>query len=254
MRSTASTTCAAYQIPSTDGCISVPSAERGMRFIEQIRTPPGSKSWTLLLKSIADGAETSSPIGKTAMPKLFSLEPEVAGGWGPSTVVANRRQLEEGSETVPEVAFLEYRFDGWLGDGLLTSWPCFVVTEELAEALVRADMSGFRFESMAVTTSDVWEQFAPTPELPRFRRLVPEGQVTIRNGNSVISWSGHDICWGTRFDFIKPERVTQILDMPGPYCLVATDRCLDILKQHHIEHCDIAELVWPPHESKDALG
>lgn len=56
------------------------------------------------------------------MPRLYKLEPEVAGGWGPSTVVTNRPDLASGTARVPEVACLEYVFDGWMGDDLLAQF------------------------------------------------------------------------------------------------------------------------------------
>src|SRR3954454_10828086 len=58
----------------------------------------------------------------------FALEPEVAGQLGDTTML-------DTSVHPPVIQRLEYRFDGWLGDDLLESFPCFVVTERLANEL-----------------------------------------------------------------------------------------------------------------------
>lgn len=60
--------------------------------------------------------------------RFLKLQPEVAGGLGAKTIM---------NTTVhpPSVSILEYEFDGWLGDDLLESFPCFVVSERLKNPL-----------------------------------------------------------------------------------------------------------------------
>ncbi|MDX1929929.1 MAG: hypothetical protein SFV81_25605, partial [Pirellulaceae bacterium] len=50
---------------------------------------------------------------------LFQLEPSVDGGFGERTVLA---KTAEGD--VPNVQSLEYSFDDWSGDEIVTSFPC----------------------------------------------------------------------------------------------------------------------------------
>ena len=57
--------------------------------------------------------------------RYFILEPEIAGGWGERTVA-------DTGIFPPTVTALHYRFDGWRGDELLESFPCFIVTDRFA--------------------------------------------------------------------------------------------------------------------------
>jgi len=96
------------------------------------------------------------------------VEPEVAGGWGTNTI-ADR-------STVPvTVKHLHYEFDGWLGDVLLESTPCFVVTDEAEAAIRKADLSGASFEAMEATASNTFQDIHGDRALPRFQRLTPLG-------------------------------------------------------------------------------
>ena len=55
---------------------------------------------------------------------FHTLEPEVAGGFGEQTILDN-------STHPPDVKWLHYVLDGWLGDDILESFPCYIVTERL---------------------------------------------------------------------------------------------------------------------------
>lgn len=58
---------------------------------------------------------------------LHLLEPEVAGGLGENSTFNSKGEVE----------FLHYEFQGWLGDELLESTPCFIVTESMAHSIQR---------------------------------------------------------------------------------------------------------------------
>jgi hypothetical protein len=60
--------------------------------------------------------------------RYFYVEPDVAGGFGPNTVI------DRGSGRIV-VKKLHYIFDGWFGDDLLESTPAFLVSQRLAEAI-----------------------------------------------------------------------------------------------------------------------
>jgi hypothetical protein len=96
------------------------------------------------------------------------LEPEVAGGWGPRTV-ADR------SVHPPRVERLHYEFAGWLGDDLLESFPCYVVTPSLAEALGAAQCTGFSLDDVLVTSTEEFRELYPGRKLPAFRWLKVHG-------------------------------------------------------------------------------
>ncbi len=98
------------------------------------------------------------------------VEPEVAGGWGKNTVFTRT----PGKPTV--VHKLHYQFDGWLGDELLESTPCYIVTERLAHEIERAQLTGVRFDEVEVTTSDQFKELYPNRQLPKFVWLQVEGK------------------------------------------------------------------------------
>lgn len=54
---------------------------------------------------------------------FFRIEPEVAGGVGPNSEL----HRENGKLIVTR---LNYEFDGWLGDGLLETTACYIVTDD----------------------------------------------------------------------------------------------------------------------------
>ena len=83
--------------------------------------------------------------------KYYYLEPEVAGGFGPDTIMDH-------SVSPPRVKRLHYEFDGWSGDQLLESFPCFIVTERLVNEIKRLNASGARFGDAKITQS---EEFDP---------------------------------------------------------------------------------------------
>jgi hypothetical protein len=91
------------------------------------------------------------------------LEPEVAGGLGEGTVM-------DRSVHPPRVSRLVYEFEGWLGDDIVESFPCFLVTEALAQALTEAGLTGFALADVTVQTTDEFTQHSARP-LPEFRWL-----------------------------------------------------------------------------------
>lgn len=135
---------------------------------------------------------------------FFFLEPEVAGGWGENTVYTRT----PGKPTV--VHKLHYQFDGWLGDELLTSTPCFIVSERLCQEIQRAELKGMKFFEVEVTTSDQFKDLYPGRQLPKFLWLRVEGK------------PGQD-------DFGLT---------PGLQ-LVVSAQALDVLKRTNLSHCRI---------------
>jgi hypothetical protein len=97
---------------------------------------------------------------------FFRLEPEVAGGAGAATVL-------DSSTHPPRVARLEYHFDGWLGDDLRESSPCYIVTERLKQAIEQADLTGYSFDEVLVTTSATFRELYSN-------RTLPIGQAQVR--------------------------------------------------------------------------
>lgn len=92
------------------------------------------------------------------------LEPEVPGGFG-------ERTRMDTSVHPPVVWSLHFEFEGWLGDELVESFPCFLVTERVADVLDGQSLSGFRLADVEVTRSDQFRSMYPERTLPRFKWL-----------------------------------------------------------------------------------
>lgn len=106
--------------------------------------------------------------------KYYRIEPEVAGGWGKNTVI----DRIPGKGTF--VHKLHYVFDGWLGDELLESSACYIVTEKLAHEIERMRLTGAQFEEVEISTSGEYDDFQelhPEQKLPKFLWLKPTGKI-----------------------------------------------------------------------------
>jgi hypothetical protein len=137
------------------------------------------------------------------MTSFYRLEPEVAGGLGPQTVMRRDRHP-------PKVERLHYVFDGWLGDDLLESFPSFIVTRSMADALKRESLSGFSLKDVKVSTSEQFAELHPGRQLPEFRWL------------DVTGVPGVD-------DF----------GITAPGYLVVSERALHRLRQGRLHYCKV---------------
>ena len=136
------------------------------------------------------------------------VKPEVAGGLGEHTV---REPTPNGTV----IHKLHYVFEGWLGDELLTTSPCFIVSEQLAEAIRRSNLTGVKFAEVEISVSSRFREAHPVIDLPRFVWLRPTGT------------SGGD-------DFGLSEELR----------LVVSHRALVVLQTRPLSHADIT--VIPP--------
>jgi hypothetical protein len=98
------------------------------------------------------------------MSKFFAVEPEVAGGFGPNTIL-------DRNVHPTRVDHLHYELNGWLGDELLETTPCWIVTESLARQIREAGLAGVEFGDVEVSTSDEFRERYPDRSLPKFLRL-----------------------------------------------------------------------------------
>jgi hypothetical protein len=98
---------------------------------------------------------------------LYILEPEVAGGFGENVVY---------DPSTRHVEHLHYQFDGWLGDDLLTTTPCYIVTDRLRSVIEQSARTGYEFETVEVTTSELFRELYPDRELPKFWWLKVTGK------------------------------------------------------------------------------
>jgi hypothetical protein len=99
----------------------------------------------------------------------YIVEPEVAGGLGEGTIMS-RNTLP------PIVTKLHYKFDGWLGDVLLESFPCYIITEETAKKLQAIAATGAAYGDVHVTKSEQFQDMCPNRVLPPFLWLQVTGK------------------------------------------------------------------------------
>jgi len=137
------------------------------------------------------------------MARYFVVEPEVAGELGADTVM-------DSSVHPPRVSRLHYELNGWLGDDLLESFPCYVVTERCKTALEKEGFTGYSVAPVKVTVSDTFRELYPGRSLPTFHWLKVNGT------------AGKD-----DFGLAKDHR------------LAVSEGVLRVLKSLSIEHCDI---------------
>ncbi|MGH7868849.1 MAG: hypothetical protein ACREP9_14760 [Candidatus Dormibacteraceae bacterium] len=136
----------------------------------------------------------------------FIVEPEVAGELGPGTV------FDRTSLTV-KVIRLEYQFFGWLGDSIVESTPCFIVTETLATAIVAAGLTGAEFDEVKVSVSPEGEELIEQP-LPRWKWLQLTGRACQND-----------------------------LGLSDDSRLVVSERALVVLRQHEFTDAEVIEVA-----------
>ena len=137
--------------------------------------------------------------------RYYILGPEVAGGFGANT------QLKSSCHP-PKVDCLHLEFEGWLGDCLIESFPCFVATESVIESLKAAGTTGIEDRDVEVSTTDGFRELYPDREIGRWRWM------------QAVGTPGLD-------DIAVTESAR----------LVASERAVEILRSHGLEHCDIEE-------------
>jgi hypothetical protein len=138
---------------------------------------------------------------------FFRIEPEVAGGIGPKSEL----HRENGKLIVTR---LNYEFDGWLGDGLLETTPCFIVTDEARQMIESAALSGVTFSDVEVTRSGKFIDLHGDMVLPNFWWMVVGDKPKVD-------------------DFGLSEDLM----------LIASERALDILRQSGLAHAEILPIA-----------
>lgn len=107
------------------------------------------------------GSQFIPPRGNQTM-KYYFLEPEVAGSLGEKSII-------DSTIHPPKVDKLQYIFSGWLGDAILESFPCVIVTQGAADALQDNQVTGVEFADVEVLTSSEFRELYPEGNLPSFK-------------------------------------------------------------------------------------
>ena len=146
--------------------------------------------------------------------KYFILEPEVAGGIG-----KNSKILYESSK-IKEVVFLDYEFESWLGDDILTTHPCFIISESLYKIIKESDLTGYELQKIDVSFSDFFLEVYSEKILPNFIRLLPFPINEMNLINEML------------LDFYLYKNTT----------LIVSEKTLNILKKFNLSNANILDI------------
>ncbi|MER8751549.1 hypothetical protein NKH57_20115 [Mesorhizobium sp. M1050] len=58
---------------------------------------------------------------------------------------------------------------------MVTSFPCYLVTEDVKEKILKSEFSGVTFDKVEATTSELFEEMQPDQKLPPFVWLKVNG-------------------------------------------------------------------------------
>jgi hypothetical protein len=137
--------------------------------------------------------------------KYFIIEPEVAGELGEETEL-------DTSKHPPVVKKLDYKFSGWLGDALITTFPCFAVTEAVANVISANGFTGVKFAGMQSTVSEEFGEMHPNLKLPKFVWM----QITGERGFDDFGLSND-------FRLVVSEKAQKVLQTAGIKNAITSD-------------------------------
>ncbi|WP_027386024.1 hypothetical protein [Chryseobacterium gregarium] len=136
--------------------------------------------------------------------KYYQLYPEVAG-------TLTEDCIDDAVARPVKISKMNYEFDGWLGDDLVTEAGHFIVAEKLAEALMQSMLSGFNLGKATTSKSEQFEEMYPDRILPVFKWLRINGE------------SKQDDFW-----FSKESMM-----------LYVSEKAYDVLKDFQLANCDL---------------
>jgi hypothetical protein len=110
----------------------------------------------------------------------------------------------------PRVQRLHYEFEDWLGDDLVESFPCFLVSEPLAAKLTAVDLGTFQLKDVEVTMTPEAKELLGDNAFPNFYWLDVAG--TAGRDDVGITLTG---------------------------LLVVSDQALAVLREFNIDNCDV---------------
>ena len=144
----------------------------------------------------------------------YLLYPEVAGELGDGSEVV----YEDGQ--IKEVIFLEYNFMGWLGDELLTTHPCFIVTESLQNDIILNGLTGVKLNNIAMTFSNEFRDMCGNRKVPKFVQMIC-----------------NDLYESNVENLQKDFYLNKYKD------IIVSEKALSVLRQHKIDMCDIEKYI-----------
>lgn len=145
--------------------------------------------------------------------KYYVLEPEVAGQLG------NKSKLVYEEGRVKEVIFLEYVFLGWLGDELLNTTSCYIITKSLKNDVIKQGLTGFEIDRVKISFSREYFELGGSIFIPKFVRLKPLESYEENMSNLTKD-----------FYYNKYKN------------LVVSERALKVICRHKLDMCGVVEL------------
>lgn len=145
--------------------------------------------------------------------QYYLLEPEVAGGIGDMSEITYKDGM------IDEVKFLHYEFDGWLGDELLTTTPCFIVTESLMGDIISSGLEGAEFKTIHMSLSEEFLDLYGKMEIPKFVEI--------------------------KCKFVYEENMDNLTsDFYINKCkdIIVSEKALNILRNHKLDFCKVKKL------------
>lgn len=148
--------------------------------------------------------------------KFYTLKPEV-----PGSIFGETSIIDISVEPI-NIIRLDFRFDGWLGDDLLTSTPAYIVTKRLKDALLEINPTGVEFAEMTTSKSEQFEEIYPNRQLPEFFWLKISGRAGVAD-------------FGL---FDKAKIIVAGKEMRGTR-LTVSERVLDVMRSFKLDNCEI---------------
>jgi len=100
------------------------------------------------------------------------IEPEVPGGLGEQTIM-------DSTIHPPIIEKLHFEFQGWLGDDLIETFPCYLVTEKLRDGIVLTKLTGVSFDDVLISKSIEFDELYPNKKLPTFFWMKVNGKLNV---------------------------------------------------------------------------
>lgn len=130
--------------------------------------------------------------------KYFIIEPEVPGNIGPRTIM-------ERSSQPPSVESLHFVFEGWLGDQLVESFPCWLISKPLVQLFKDSQITGWTIEDADIEFSRQFYEVGNREALPEFKWLLVNGRPNI-----------DDLCISTDYRLQVSEKALSVILTTNP--------------------------------------
>ena len=147
----------------------------------------------------------------------FQLDVPVDGGLGPGTELAS----DATQEGWPNLLALEYMFETWSGCHIVTTYPCFIISEHLLKLVISSELSGWTVADLSVRFSPQFIETSWGTTLPKFYWFKPTGRMrslarTINIDESEcssVSNKATDFALGPKAELLVTQKAVDSLDL-----------------------------------------